>query len=458
MNFDVILAEVLALDLRILLSVAAGLGLLLGLLLYFLVSRPARLRREAELQQLRAEIQTETAKSAERALALTQAEQRLATSFRQLANDSFAQHSENFLRLARESLGKHHERAKAELGDREQAVEALVKPIREALDKTHEQIGAIEKARHESFGNIRAQLENMGAAQETLRTETHRLVKALRRPEVRGQWGELTLRRLVELAGMVEHCDFDEQISVGTEDGNLRPDLLVHLPERGTIVVDVKTPLDAYLEAIEAEDDTARKTALVKHARNVANRVRELASKSYWSQFERSPEFVILFIPGDQFLSAALNEAPNLLEDAMRDRVILATPSSLVALLKAVAFGWRQLTLADNAEVIRGLAQDLYGRLAAFSSHLVKLGKQLEGGVKAYNNAVGSLERKVLPGVRKFTELGVQAKTEIPALGEVEEMLRSPADLSAKDTDPPAVPPPPANDTAGKTDKVTKRH
>jgi DNA recombination protein RmuC len=205
--------------------------------------------------------------------------------------------------------------------------------------------------------------------------------------------------------------------------------MVVHLPERGTLVVDVKTPLDAYLQAVEAEDDTARQTALTRHARNVANRVRELSGKSYWAQFERSPEFVILFIPGDQFLTAALNEAPNLLEDAMRQRVILATPSSLVALLKAVAFGWRQITLTDNAEVIRGLAEDLYARLTSFTGHVVKLGRQLEGSVNAYNQAVGSLERMVLPGARKFTELGVQAKQEIPSVSGVDVMLRQPEDL-----------------------------
>lgn len=437
MGADQILDRLLSADPVWLIAGAALLGLCVGLLAATLATRPGRLRREHELQQLRGAVKTEAALAEERARALEHAEQRLAATFGRLANESLAQQSDSLLRLARESLGRQQDRARAELGEREQAIEQMIRPIREALDKTHEQIRSIEKARHESFGSIRTQLEGMSTAQDKLREETQRLVKALRRPEVRGQWGELTLRRLVELAGMVEHCDFSEQAQVSGPDGNLRPDLVVHLPERGTLVVDVKTPLDAYLEAVEAEDDVARQTALVRHARNVAERVRELSGKAYWAQFERSPEFVVLFIPGDQFLTAALNEAPNLLEDAMRQRVILATPSSLVALLKAVAFGWRQLTLADNAELIRRLAEELYGRLATFTGHLVRVGRQLDGSVNAYNQAVGSLERMVLPGVRKFTELGVQARSEIPDTAAIETTVRK-VDELAGDADEPA--------------------
>ena len=433
MDPDLLYEQLLAVDPLRLIAAAAALGLVVGAVLIRLVTRPGRLKQQQELLQLRAAVRTEAALAEERAQALEQAEHRLAASFGKLANESLAQQSESMLRLARESLGRQQDRARAELGEREQAIEQMIRPIREALDKTHEQIRSIEKARHESFGSIRAQLEGMSSAQDKLRDETHKLVKAFRRPEVRGQWGELTLRRLVELAGMVEHCDFNEQAEVSGPDGRLRPDLVVHLPERGTLVVDVKTPLDAYLEAVEAEDDLGRQAALKRHARNVADRVRELSGKAYWAQFERSPEFVILFIPGDQFLAAALNEAPNLLEDAMRERVILATPSSLVALLKAVAFGWRQLTLADNAEVIRRLAEDLYGRLVTFTGHVARVGKQLEGSVNAYNQAVGSLERMVLPGARKFTELGVQAKTEIPPVPGLEATPRKAEDLSGEE-------------------------
>ncbi len=408
-------------------ALAGGLftaGLLAGLLLYFLFSRPGRHRLEKQIIELEARINTQAEVAAERESALRLAEERLAASFGKLADESMSRQSETFLRLATERLGKQQQQAKAELGERERAVAALIKPIQQALDQTREQISAIEKARLEAFGNIRNQLETMAAGQETLRSETQQLVKALRRPEVRGQWGEITLRRIVELAGMVEHCDFTEQAHTPTEHGAIRPDLIIHLPDRGQVVVDVKTPLDAYLEAVDADTDEAQRAALQRHARNVASRVRELSAKAYWAQFERSPEMVILFIPGDQFLSAALSENPALLEEALSKRVILATPTSLVALLKAIAYGWRQLALADNAEEIRRLAVDLYNRLGTFSGHMVKLGKQLNSGVSAYNQAVGSLERMVLPGARKFTELGVQATDDIPEAPEIERTVR----------------------------------
>jgi DNA recombination protein RmuC len=408
----------------VLLAAALGAGFLLGMLVVYLSSRGALHRLELDNAVLNARLQSASELSREREATVAQAEQRLAAKFGQLARASLASNSATFLQLAKENLGRHQTQATAELSAREKAVAELVTPIRDALDRTRKQIGEIEKVRHESFGGIKAQLEAMTASQDLLRTETRNLVKALRRPEVRGQWGEMTLRRIAELAGMVEHCDFVEQAHTTTQDGAIRPDMVVRLPDRGELVVDVKTPLDAYLEAVEAPDDQARKLALQRHARNVADRVRELATKAYWSQFDRSPEFVILFIPGDQFLSAALAEQPGLLEEALGQKVVLATPTSLVALLKAIAYGWRQLALTDNAEEIRRLAEDLYTRVGAFSSHLARLGKQLEGSVKAYNSAVGSLERKVLPGARKFVELGVQARKTIETMQEVETATR----------------------------------
>ena len=242
---------------------------------------------------------------------------------------------------------------------------------------------------------------------------------------MRGQWGEITLRRLVELAGMVEHCDFIEQVHVVGDDKIIRPDMIVNMPDQRQLVVDVKTPLDAYLAAAEAPDDAQRKLALEKHAKNVRAHIRLLASKGYWTQFDESPEFVILFIPGDQFLSAALAEEPDLIEYALSQQIILATPTSLVALLKAVAYGWRQLALADNAKEIRVLAEDLYGRLGTFVTHMNKVGRQLASSVENYNRAVGSLERSVLPGARKFTELGVHAKKDIEKLESLEPVPRT---------------------------------
>lgn len=426
-------------DLPILAAALFIAGLLTGMLVLYLIMRPGRDRLERQAADLSARIKTQESLAEERKLALAQAEDRLAATFGRLANESMSHQSESLLRLARESFGKHQETARAELGERERAIQQLVKPIQEALTKTQEQISSIEKERQQAFGSIRQQLEAMTQGQEALRSETGKLVKALRRPEVRGRWGELTLRRTVELAGMVEHSDFIEQAHTGTEAGAIRPDLIVHLPDRGTVVVDVKTPLDAYLDAVEAPDEASRNQAMQRHARNVANRVRELSAKSYWAQFERSPELVVLFIPGDQFLSAALSEMPNLMEEALRQRVILATPTSLIGLLKAVAYGWRQLALADNAEEIRKLAVDLYARLSTFTSHIVRMGRSLSSSVTAYNQAVGSLERMVLPGARKFTELGIQSREDIPEAAEIETAVREPADAGPSPAPAPAI-------------------
>jgi len=413
---------------------SAGLGILVGALGWGLWSRRARIRLAAELTAVRGELKSQQALAEERQLTMQHAEQRLAGTFAELANKSLAHNSDSFLKLARQSLGTHQERARSDLTEKQQAITQLIKPIQEALDKTHKQIGEIEKQRHEAFGGIKAQLEAMAVGQDALQSETRNLVTALRRPEVRGQWGELTLRRVAELAGMVEHCDFIEQVHVATEGGAVRPDMIVRMPDRGTIVVDAKTPLDAYLTAVEAEDEQTRKVALQRHARKVAERVRELASKSYWSQFDASPEFVILFIPGDQFVTAALSENPNLYEDALREKVLIATPTSLVGMLKTIAYGWRQLALNENAEIIRQLAQDMHARLGTFTGHLARLGKQLEASVKAYNSAVGSMERKVLPGARKFVELGVHAKTDIDTPTIIETSARDIADLSIEDS------------------------
>jgi DNA recombination protein RmuC len=429
------LQQLASTDARWLLTGAFAAGLVVGALVVFVFTRRAQRELEHEVTALNARMQMDAAVAEERLEALAQAEQRLAGAFGKLANDALAQHSDNFLRLARESLGKHQERADAAMTEKERAVAELVKPIRDALTKTHEQIGAIEKSRAESFGSITAQLEAMASNQDNLRQETQRLVKALRRPEVRGQWGELTLRRIVELAGMVEHCDFNEQAHTTTESGAIRPDLVIHLPDQGQVVVDVKTPLDAYLEATEADSDDERRIAMQRHARNVATRVKELSAKAYWAQFEHSPEFVILFIPGEQFLSAALTVNPGLLEDALRQRVILSTPTSLMALLKAVAYGWRNLALAEGAEEIRRLAIDLYDRLSVFGGHLARVGKQLDGGIKAYNQAVGSLERMVLPGARKFTELGIDPKNPLPDLTEIETAVRESGEVASSSAD-----------------------
>ncbi|MCH7538258.1 MAG: DNA recombination protein RmuC [Proteobacteria bacterium] len=383
-------------------------GLLVGLLIMWLVGRG----QQARLQN-------------EREAAFELADAKLTQTFADLASRSLKANSDNFLLLAEENLGKQHEKAKRELSEREKAVEAMVKPITDALKSSQKQISELEKSRSEAYGSIKNQLEAMQLSQKSLTQETHNLVKALRRPEVRGRWGEITLRRLVELAGMVEHCDFTEQVHKEGNGQVIRPDMVVRMPEQRVLVVDVKTPLDAYLSAAEAQDDNERQVCLKRHARNVRTHIRLLSSKAYWNQFDESPEFVILFIPGDQFLSAALSEEPDLIEYALSKQIILATPTSFVALLKAVAYGWRQLALADNAQEIRVLAEDLYGRLATFVSHMNKVGRQLASSVDHYNKAVGSLERSVLPGARKFVELGVRSKKEVEKLEILESTPRT---------------------------------
>lgn len=400
-------------------------GVILGALIIWLVARRKQRHLQESIRLLEASVKDQDALQRERDSAFEVARSKLATEFSEMANQSLKANSETFLRLAEQNLGAQQERAKRELGDREQAVENLVKPIKDALQQSQKQIADLEKSRSEAYGGIKSQLEAMQISQQSLRQETQNLVKALRRPEVRGRWGEITLRRLVELAGMVEHCDFQEQVHTTSNDKTIRPDMIVRMPDQRVLVVDVKTPLDAYLEAVEASDDGQKKLALERHARNVREHIRKLASKTYWEQFSDSPEFVILFIPGDQFLSAALGEDPDLIEYALSNQIILATPTSFVALLKAVAYGWRQLVLAGNAKEIRKLAEDLHGRLCTFVSHMNKVGKQLASSVEHYNRAVGSLERKVLPGARKFVELGIRPGKDLQQLEPLESLPRT---------------------------------
>jgi DNA recombination protein RmuC len=403
----------------------------IALLAGWMIGRRRAHALEVQLAATRAELAAAAEPARERALALDMLLERLRSGFDSVAGDALRSNSELFLQLAREMLGQQQQLALRNLTDRERSVESMLAPVREALQRTHEQIARIEKERAESFGALRSSIESVALGQVALQRETRNLVTALRRPEVRGRWGEITLRRLAELAGMVEHCDFAEQVHVAGEERSLRPDMIVNMPDGRQLVVDVKTPLDAYLLAIEAPTEEERASAVRRHAQAVAERVRQLSSKAYWAQFERSPDFVVLFIPGDQFLASAVAEMPSLLEDAIRQDVIIATPSSFVALLKAVAYGWRQNALADNAGRIRELAEELYRRLAAFGGHLARVGRTLGQSVDAYNSAVGSLERQVLPGARKFTELGLRPGREIEEIAPVEKLAREPRPADA---------------------------
>ena len=409
-----------------------------GALIGWLVGQLRAARRAAELgaalEAARARLAVDGERTREQLELLTQSEMRLRTTFDELASESLRANSEVFLALARESLGREHATVQGALKEREAAFNQLIEPIRTALARTEAEVQTLERERREAFTSLRAQIEAVTSGQSQLARETRNLVTALRRPEVRGRWGEITLRRVVELAGLAAHADFTEQAHVATTEGVLRPDLVVHMPDERDLVVDAKTPLDAYLEAVEADSDETRRTALARHAQQVEARIRELAGKAYWSQFERSPEFAVLFLPGDQFLSAALTERPELIDNALRQSVVIATPSTLMALLKAVAYGWRQAQVAQNAAEIRDLGQELYRRLGNFSAHLARVGQRLGSAVESYNSAVGSLERQVLPQARRFTELGVTADAALPTLELVERLAREPAAPTGSDS------------------------
>src|SRR5882757_4155102 len=416
-------------------AASVGVGVCVGALLGGLATLLLRAKREQalriEVEVLRARLKTDDTVSAEREQALQRAREQLQGVFGELARDSLHSNSEVFLQLARERLTRQQLDASLALQARESAIESLVQPIREALAKTATQIQSIERDRIDAFATIKSQMEVLASGQSLLSRETRNLVTALRRPDVRGQWGEITLKRLVELSGMTSHVDFTEQHHQKTESGAIRPDMIVHMPERRDIVVDVKTPLDAYLAAVEAQDDEERSVQLRRHAQIVGARVRELSSKQYWSQFEDSPEFVVLFLPGDQFLTAALQENQGLIDEALRQNVMLATPTSLVALLKALAYGWKQTVLADNAAEIRRLGEDLYKRLAVFGEHLGKLGKSLGSSVDSFNKAVGSLEQQVLPAARRFPELGLRVDRELAPIDPIGSLARTPRDGGA---------------------------
>ena len=406
------------------LIVIALLGLAGGAVTVYLMMQRRLGALNRDNATLSAQLEAEQRSGAEKIAALETARAQLTHTFTALASEALRSNNEEFLKLAQENLKQFHIKAQGDLEQKEKSIEQLVKPIKEALEKNEQQIRQIELERKESFGSLSKHLETMAQNQQSLQSETRNLVQALRRPEVRGQWGELTLKRLAELAGMVEYCDFFEQEHTATAEGGMRPDMIVRMPDGREIIVDVKTPLDAYLSAVEATDDATRTLHLESHARNVVKRVRELAAKSYWEQFKNAPDFVVLFIPGDQFLNAALDIQRDLIEIALRQKVILATPTSFVALLRAVAYGWRQQTLAVNAERIRDVGEELYKRLGVFAEHLTKVGKSLNSSVDSYNAAIGSFERQLIPGARKFAEMGVETGKLIEAPEPLEKQPR----------------------------------
>jgi DNA recombination protein RmuC len=383
------------------------------------VSEQARARAVAETQAI------ETTKHAEEQKAvLAQARHELAEAFQALSGEALKQNNEAFLNLAKTSFQTLQAEAKGELAQRQQAIDELVKPLSDSLHRYDEQIRQLEQSRQAAYGGLDQHLKSLAESQQRLQQETGNLVNALRAPAVRGRWGEITLKRVAELAGMVAHCDFYEQESVTVDEGRLRPDMVVQLPGGRQIIVDAKTVLAGYLEAHEATNEGERTNGLRRHAAQVRSRMDELSLKAYWSQFDQAPEFVVLFLPGEQFLGAALEQDPRLIEDGFAQGVVLATPTTLMALLRAVAYGWRQERLTEHAEEAGRLGKELYERMAVLAEHLNDVGQSLGKSVLAYNKAVGSLETRILPAARRFKELGVSSDKDIPSLGPVEVVSR----------------------------------
>lgn len=355
-----------------------------------------------------------------------QDEVRLKEAFQALSSDVLQSNNQAFLDLAKEKLGTFQTEAKADLEAKETAIKALVEPLTKSLEAVDKKIGDIEKERVGAYAGLKEQVKNMAESQLQLQTETANLVKALRAPQVRGRWGEIQLRRVVEMAGMVNRCDFREQESRTTEDGRLRPDLIVNLPGGKNIVVDAKCPLQGYLDALSATDETARLAHLKRHAAQVKDHITKLGAKGYWDQFAPSPEFVVLFLPGETFFSAALEHDPSLIEIGNDQKVILATPTTLISLLRAVAYGWRQELLAENAVKISQLGRELHDRIGTLAEHFAKVGTSFNTAIGHYNRAVGSLETRVLVSARKFKELGAATQDDIQPAAQIETALRLP--------------------------------
>ncbi len=396
-------------------------------------------QKESSLEQLRNELDTErrtrvealtrletAQKSFEEQKALIELmKKEMTDTFNALSSAALKSSSEDFLRLASESLGRVVSDTKGKLGEHQAAMDGMIKPLSETLKRYEEQIRLMEENRHKAYGSLEEQLRTLASTHENLQRETSNLVSALRKPQVRGRWGEMQLRRVAELSGMSMHSDFTEQVSVDTDKGRIRPDMIVHLPMGREIVVDSKVSLEAYLDAIAAQSEEERKAKMERHAQQVRAHMVKLASKDYWSQFRQSPEFVVLFIPGEAFLSPAVEIDNSLIEDGIEKKIIIATPTTFIALLRAIAYGWRQEQMTKNAHQISMLGKELYERMSTMAKYFGDLGSAIEKAIASYNKAVGSMESRVLPSVRKFRELGATGAEDIPPIEQIDQKPRN---------------------------------